>query len=138
MGTSAAVPVRRPNDAPVLALEDWRTSPAPLSTAPTPTSGGSVLSGRPPARVPPPAGVGVSFHRRSGGPSMSSSEKWDLLSEVVRKHRDDLLPRLASISERPLSIEEREQLRHAIADELLDSGLDESHEHNARGKLLED
>ncbi len=69
---------------------------------------------------------------------MASSQRWRLLFEVVGKHRPDLLPRLASIPELSLSIEEREQLRNAIADELLDSGLDESHEHNARGRLLED
>ncbi len=61
-----------------------------------------------------------------------------LLWEVVSKHQPRLLSLLQVLGTRPLTIEEREALREAVADEFSAVGLDENDEPNARGIALED
>ena len=60
------------------------------------------------------------------------------LREIIQKHRPSLLSILDSIGIIPLTDEQREEFRGAIADELLETGLNESDEPNQRGLLLED
>jgi hypothetical protein len=61
-----------------------------------------------------------------------------VLREIVEKHRPELLALVASIGTEPLTEDSRDTLRIVVADELVDTGLDERHEHNQRGRMLED
>lgn len=61
-----------------------------------------------------------------------------LLGEVILKHKPVLLHLLESIGHKPLTIEQREELREIIATELCESGLDANDQPNERGLLLEE
>jgi len=60
-----------------------------------------------------------------------------LLKEILVKNAPSLLPVLDSVGLIPLTGEQREEIREAIADELLKTGLSENDEPNERGLLLE-
>jgi len=60
-----------------------------------------------------------------------------LLREIIMKHNDSLINILDSIGQSKLTTEERENLRELIADELIETGLDENDEPNKRGLMLE-
>ncbi len=67
-----------------------------------------------------------------------SVDQITLLADIVSKHRPDLFPLLGKIGLNPLSGEEREELRGAIADELCEAGLDADDEPTRYGYQLED
>ena len=54
------------------------------------------------------------------------------------KHRPKLLPLIEVINNSMLTAEQREDLREAIADELIISGLGKNDEPNLRGKMLDE
>ena len=60
-----------------------------------------------------------------------------LLREVVSRQEPLLLPLIDLIGHTELAIDQREQLRRAIAAELSNTGLDSSDIPNSRGLLLE-
>jgi hypothetical protein len=64
-------------------------------------------------------------------------EETYLLREALLKHRPSLLTMIELIGIVPLNDEQREELRGAIADELLETGLGKDDEPNKRGLLLE-
>ena len=64
-------------------------------------------------------------------------EEIDLIKEILSKHHPSLLPIMDSIGIVPISDEQREELRGAIADELLETALSKDDEPNKRGLLLE-
>lgn len=68
---------------------------------------------------------------------LSSYEK-KLLNKIIKKHQPHLLPLLNLPNNRLLSSEERENLREAIADELVESGLDKNDEPTQQGLVLEE
>jgi hypothetical protein len=72
----------------------------------------------------------------------SQSDRWvqlhELLVELVGKHRPELLPLVKLIGLKPLSMEQREDLRSVVATELTESGLDINDEPTKRGLLLEE
>jgi hypothetical protein len=61
-----------------------------------------------------------------------------LLREALARFRPDLLERLATLGQVPLTNDEREDLRAAVAQELLASGLADDDEPNERGYALEE
>ena len=61
-----------------------------------------------------------------------------LLREVVEKRDVASLKMVDVIGQRLLTSQEREDLRHLVADELIDTGLEPNDEHNERGRRLED
>ena len=61
-----------------------------------------------------------------------------LLREVITRWRPDLLYLLNRLGNSLLTIEQREEIREAIADELIASGLDENNEPTQRGIMLEE
>lgn len=61
----------------------------------------------------------------------------DVLLEALSKHRPILLTLINHIGIIPLSSEQRENIREALADELVETGLDENDEPNSKGLLLE-
>lgn len=65
------------------------------------------------------------------------SDEEDLLRKVLWKHRANLMVLVDALGSIPLSNEQREELREAIADELLETGLDKNDEPNEKGLLLE-
>jgi hypothetical protein len=65
-------------------------------------------------------------------------ERMELLREVIRKQRADLLPMLRHLGVVPLTDEERQELRDAVINELFGTGLSESRRPNKRGLDLED
>ncbi len=67
-----------------------------------------------------------------------SQEMKKLLEEIVRSRRPDLLGLLDLPQDTKLTEEQREDLRLAVADELLETGLQENDEPNQRGLLLDD
>lgn len=64
-------------------------------------------------------------------------QELNLLKEVVSKHNPSLLPMINSIGQVPLSFEQRESIREAIADEFIETGVGENDEPNDRGLSLE-
>jgi hypothetical protein len=62
----------------------------------------------------------------------------ELLRRAVAAHAADLVPILDSLGTVPLDDGTREKLRLAVADELLDNGLDEAGGHTDYGLELED
>lgn len=67
---------------------------------------------------------------------LKSDEK-DLLREVLWKHRPNLMILVDDLGNIPLFNAQREELREALADELVETGLDKNDEPNERGLLLE-
>jgi hypothetical protein len=66
-----------------------------------------------------------------------SDYEMKLLKGVVLKHRIDLLPVTALIGEQPLTTEQLEDFREAIAAEMCETGFTEKDEPNSRGIELE-
>ncbi len=66
-----------------------------------------------------------------------NSEEKTLLKEVVSKLRPALAPVIDSLGSVPLSLEQREELREALVEELINTGLHEDDEPNSRGLLLD-
>lgn len=64
-------------------------------------------------------------------------EEMNMLKEVLTKHRPSLLPLINSIGIIPLTDDQKEEIRGALADELIETGLDEYDEPNERGQLFE-
>jgi hypothetical protein len=64
--------------------------------------------------------------------------KLKLLKEVIDRRQPELLYILPQLGEIPLTLEQRENLREALATELCETGLDESDEPNSRGREIED
>lgn len=60
-----------------------------------------------------------------------------LLYEVIAKQAPHLLPLLGILGRALLNVEQREELRGAIATELSETGLNEDYEPNAYGLRLE-
>jgi hypothetical protein len=67
-----------------------------------------------------------------------SQEMRKLLGEIVCSRRPDLLGLLDLSTDTKLTEEQREDLRLAVADELLETGLQENDEPNKRGLLLDE
>lgn len=65
-------------------------------------------------------------------------QKMELLSEVIKKHRPDLIYLLDLPCNTLLTAEQREWLRETIADEFVENGLYENDEPNPLGEALED
>ncbi len=66
-----------------------------------------------------------------------SIEEIGLLRKILFQRFPSLLPVLASLEQVPLTFEQREDMREAIADELVETGLGEDDEPNEKGLLLE-
>ncbi|OEU66101.1 MAG: hypothetical protein BA867_08755 [Desulfobacterales bacterium S5133MH16] len=66
-----------------------------------------------------------------------SIEELNLLRKILFQRYPSLLPVLASLGQVPLNFEQREDMREAIANELVETGLDEDDEPNEKGLLLE-
>jgi hypothetical protein len=62
----------------------------------------------------------------------------DLLREVINKHDPIFLPVLDRLGSIPLTDVQRERLRSSVAQELVESGLDENDEPTFRGFQLEE
>ncbi|HST24075.1 MAG TPA: hypothetical protein VLR90_23425 [Blastocatellia bacterium] len=60
------------------------------------------------------------------------------MEEIVRSRRSDLLGLLDFPQDIKLTEEQREDLRLAVADEFLETGLKENGEPNQRGLLLDE
>ena len=67
-----------------------------------------------------------------------TQEERAMLEEVVASRRPDLKGLLLRLGSVPLSREEREELRGALADEFVETGLEADSEPNGRGLLLDD
>jgi hypothetical protein len=67
-----------------------------------------------------------------------TASQHELLRTAVEKHAPSLLPLLDDIGRRLLTVREREELRLSLADELVETGLDEQDEHTPRGLEIED
>lgn len=59
------------------------------------------------------------------------------LREIVAARKPSMLPLVDRLGVVPLRIEEREELRDILADELCETGLDLNDEPNARGVLID-
>jgi len=75
--------------------------------------------------------------RRSPLPSLSCVER-SLLSAAVERHQPMLKPLLITLGSEPLSDDQREHLREALADELLKVGLSKDGEPNPLGVKIDD
>jgi len=64
-------------------------------------------------------------------------QELNLLREVVSTHCPSLLPIVVSIGSADLTTDQREEIRNALAAELVQNGLGEDDEPNERGLLLE-
>jgi hypothetical protein len=62
----------------------------------------------------------------------------ELLSEVIWKHRPDLIGVLGSLQDVQLTEYQRDELRQVVTDEFTETGLRDDDEPNARGLLLEE
>lgn len=67
-----------------------------------------------------------------------SQEMKKLLKEIVLNRRPDLVGLLDLPQDTKLTEEQREELRLAVADELLETRLKENDEPNQRGLVLDD
>ena len=61
-----------------------------------------------------------------------------LLHHAVTAHNSELLPVLSEVGRRPLTGDEREELRGALAEELTAAGLDANDEPTDYGRRLDD
>ena len=61
-----------------------------------------------------------------------------LLSEVLWKRDPSMIGVVASLQDVQLSDDQREELRQAVTDELIETGLRDDDEPNERGLLLEE
>ncbi len=66
------------------------------------------------------------------------TNEMQLLYEVIEKLRPDLIHILDVLGTRVLTTDERDELRSAIVDELVITGMDSEDDVNRRGELLED
>lgn len=71
------------------------------------------------------------IHRRNAGDYL------DLIQEVVKNRRPELLALVSRIGRRKLDTAERELLRECLAHELTESGLRPDYEPNERGLYIE-
>lgn len=67
-----------------------------------------------------------------------SSKMEELMTEVIRKRRPDLLGLLVAPQDTKLSDSQIDELREAVADEFCETGLTEDDEPNESGLSLED
>jgi hypothetical protein len=65
------------------------------------------------------------------------SEELELLRKVFWKRKPALLAYLDTLGRVALTIEQREEIRHVLADELCERGLNEDEEPNERGLKLD-
>lgn len=65
------------------------------------------------------------------------SESLLLLREAVNRNNAELVDKLESLGEVPLSMQDREALREAVSDEIARSGVDEQGRLDARGMALD-
>jgi hypothetical protein len=65
-------------------------------------------------------------------------DEHELLHRAVAERNSDLLPLLSEIDRRPLSSDEREELRGALAEELTAAGLGPGDEPTDYGRRLDD
>jgi hypothetical protein len=66
------------------------------------------------------------------------TEERRLIAAVIEKRRPELCHIIAELGSRPLSIEEREALREALVDEMIEIGLDRNDEPTGHGRLLDE
>lgn len=66
------------------------------------------------------------------------TEEIELLLEAVERNAPELIPLVKQLGAFPLSKEQRENIREAVADELVKTGLNKDSEPNERGLLLDD
>ena len=66
------------------------------------------------------------------------SRMLELLSEIVWKREPSLIGAVASPQNIQLTDEQRQDLRQAVTDELIETGLRDNDEPNERGLLLEE
>ena len=66
------------------------------------------------------------------------SKMSEMLSEIVWKREPSLIGAVASLQKIQLTAEQREDLRQAVTDELIETGLRDDDEPNERGLLLEE
>jgi hypothetical protein len=71
-------------------------------------------------------------------PQPNEDKVHDLLRQVVERRHADLLELVDVLDTRPLTDDEREELRGVIADELVEDELDAQDEPTPRGLLLEE
>lgn len=66
------------------------------------------------------------------------SKMSELLSEIVWKRDPTMVGVVASLQDVQLTVDQREELRQAVTDELMETGLRDDDEPNERGLLLEE
>ena len=66
------------------------------------------------------------------------SKMSELLSEIVWKRDPSMIGAVASLQDIQLTDDQREDLRQAVTDELIETGLRDDDEPNERGLLLEE
>ena len=71
-------------------------------------------------------------------PLQLSQELEKLLAQVISKRNPDLIRLLENVNDLELDDLQRDELREAVADEFIETGLEENDEPNKRGLLLED
>lgn len=71
-------------------------------------------------------------------PKILRPEDLALLRSTIQKQQPELLPLLDLLGVQPLTEDQREALREALADELVETGLRDDSEPNARGRHLDD
>lgn len=67
-----------------------------------------------------------------------SADELALLRQVVTARRPEVTPWVNRLENKPLSEEEREELQQALLEELLETGLSDDDEPNARGRELDE
>lgn len=67
-----------------------------------------------------------------------STQETELLRDILSSRRPSLLPLLAFLGLVPLTDKQREEIRGAVAEELIETGLTEEDEPNEKGLLLDD
>lgn len=70
--------------------------------------------------------------------TMLTQDEQDLLHHAVTEHNSKLLPLLSELGRRPLTSDEREDLRGALAEEMTSVGLDLDDEPTDHGRRLDD
>lgn len=71
-------------------------------------------------------------------PIRLTEEMEKLLAEVIRKRNPQLISLVEDVNDIELTDLQRDELREAVADEFVQTGLEENDEPNKRGLLLED
>jgi hypothetical protein len=69
---------------------------------------------------------------------MLNQQELEVLKSIFLKHCPPLLPILETLGQVALDDIQREAIRGALADELIESGLNDKDEPNKKGFLLED